>query len=225
MRGKSSPCYPSGMHARALASLLALLAATACGAPSRPIPDPRSAVSGYAAALRGDDPRAAYDLLTPAARRKLSFDDFSRQWREAAAERAEQRAALDGMVGSSQIARLTLADGTSTGLVRDDGGWRLEAPLLSSSHAATPDDALRLFARAIEVRSLEGALRVLSSNRRARLRSALDAFVAGLAAHAGDEIVVSGDRAFLQFTDGKVRWKVTLVREEGDWRIDDIDRR
>jgi hypothetical protein len=36
---------------------------------------------------------------------------------------------------------------------------------------------------------------------------------------------VSGEGAVLRWSDGKTRWRIKLVREDGEWRIDDVDRR
>src|SRR5262249_38734619 len=107
-------------------------------------------------------------------------------------------------------------------LVHEVVGWRLETPLLSFARASTPQEALRLFASAVEARNFDAVMRVLTSTRRDGLRQVIDAFVSGLKSHLGESIEVTGDRANLIWSDGKRRWKVTLKKEEGEWRVDDF---
>ena len=163
-------------------------------------------------------------------RRDLPYDTFAQRWREAQRERTDQASALEaGLREDPQLgerARMTLADGKSADLVREAEGWRLEVPLMSPLRAGNPQDALRMLAAALEQRSFEATMRVLTSTRRDGFKGELEAFLAGLKAHIGTEIEVSGERAFLRWTDGagKVRWKVTLIRENGEWRVDDVTR-
>ena len=99
----------------------------------------------------------------------------------------------------------------------------METPLFGSARASSPQEALRLFAEALEARSVEGVLRLLTSTRREGLSDVLDKFVAGVKTHSGGEIEITGDRAILKWNDGKNRWKITLRQENGEWRIDDVD--
>ena len=39
----------------------------------------------------------------------------------------------------------------------------------------------------------------------------------------GDEVEITADRARFSFSDGKRKWLIKLKREDGDWRIDDIE--
>ena len=85
--------------------------------------------------------------------------------------------------------------------MRETGGWRLEAPLVATFRAATPQEALRQLAAALEERSIDELLSTLTNARRERLNEVLSAFSSGLRAHATDSV----DK-----------------KEDGSWRIDDF---
>jgi hypothetical protein len=178
-------------------------------------------------AVRRDDARAAYALLSPGRQKEVSYDDFERRWKETKVERERQAAALEaGLKDRPQLgerATVTLTGDKTATLVHEQGEWHMEAPLMGSARASSPQEALRLFAEALEARSFEGVLRLLTSTRRDGLNEKLVQFLGGLKSHAGGEIEITGDRATLRWNDGKTRWKVTLRQEGGEWRIDDVD--
>ncbi|MEZ4366337.1 MAG: hypothetical protein R2939_08610 [Kofleriaceae bacterium] len=218
---------------RSLGSVLAVtatLAASACGAaPGRGTTPASTGAAAYAAALRADDPRAAYDLLAESVRRELDFDEFAVQWRESAAERAAQLAALeDGLRDQPDLgerARVTLADGALVPLARERGAWRMSSPLVTPTNATQAADAFRLLAAAIEDRDLQALLRVLTTRRREGLSRQLAGFLAGLDAHLGQRArwIEYADRAELAWSHDGFDYKI-IARKEGDqWRIDDLD--
>ncbi|HKA86568.1 MAG TPA: hypothetical protein VKE22_02845 [Haliangiales bacterium] len=206
--------------------LICLLAACARGGSASTDAPARDLVHRYRAALAADDPRAAYALLADGVRKNLPYEEFARRWRERELERKRQSIALSALLDegaqSGERGRLTTSDGRSTELVRETSGWRLEAPLLSSARAATPEEVLRQLSGAVEERSIDGILATLTNARRERMSELLGTFAAGLRAHAGDTVDVSGDRATLTWSDGTRRFRVVMRREEGTWRVDDF---
>jgi hypothetical protein len=205
-------------------ALLSALVGCAGGSSGPPVRDPGDTVSAWRAAVANDDPRAAYALLSPRVRAELTYSEFERQWKATAVERKRQVEAMGADGGELEAAaQLTLADGKKTRLVREAGGWRLETPLLTSSRASSPQEAMRLFATALEDRNFYAVARLLTSTRRDGLNAQLDAFVAGLRGSVGREVTIQGDRAIIEWKEGAKTWRVTLKREEGEWRIDDID--
>jgi hypothetical protein len=221
--GSTDPMRLSAM--RPLPLVLCLLAGCARGGASTDAPA-RDLVQRYSSALAANDPRAAYALLADAVKKSVPYEEFERRWRDREVERKRQAGSLKGLLDegaqSGERGRLTTSDGRSTELVRETGGWRLEAPLLSSSRAATPEEVLRQLSGAVEERSIDAILATLTNARRERLTELLGAFAAGLRVHAGDTVDVSGDRATLTWSDGTRRFRVVLRREEGAWRVDDF---
>ncbi len=217
------------MKARSTQVALALvLAATAaCGGRSTPPATP--SVRAYVAALRADDPRAAYDLMSDDAQDDISFDDFAVQWKEHAAERAAQAAALeDGLRDQPDVgarANVTLASGSDVPLARDHGAWHIDAALVTPSHASRAIDAFRQFAAAVQARDLEALLGVLTERRREGLAKQLDGFFAGIDGHLGNKAqwYQYPDRAELRWSTSGLNYKI-IARKEGEvWRIDDVD--
>jgi hypothetical protein len=206
--------------------LTLLLAGAACaGRPAAP--SRAAALAGRAAAaLGGDDPRAVWDLLGSTARAGQSYEAFAARWKATRAERERRAAALERMLREGEQVgergRVTPEGGPPAELVLEPGGWRLDTPLVATLRAATPADALRLLAGAVDDRNVAALFRVLTSARRDDVRRALDRFTGGLRAHLADSIDVTGDRATLVWHDGEHRYRVTLKRENGEWRIDDF---
>lgn len=216
----------------AIARGLGLAAATAlanagCGARHAAPPTPAHAVARrFAEAERLGDPRAAYALLSTDVKKRVPYDEFVRRWQRASVERARQAADLEAALGEgarlSEQATVTLADGKRLGLVHERGAWKMDAALVSSRRASTPHDALRLLLGAIEKRSFEGVMRILEDERRKAIAETLEAFERGLRLHLGDEIEVSDNAAVLQWSDGRHRFRIHLVREGSEWRIDRV---
>jgi hypothetical protein len=212
-----------------LGSLLVVLALAACRGPAagESTADPAETVRAWLFAVEKNDPHAAYALLSPRVRKDLSYAEFERQWKSTNEERSRQAAAMsaspaeDGAVGAA--AEVSLEDGKKTRLVREKRVWRLEQPLLTSSRASTPQEAMRLFATALEDRNFFAVMRLLTSTRKDGLTGFLDGFIAGLRSNVGREITINNDRAVIEWKEGSKTWKITLKKEDGEWRVDDVD--
>ena len=210
-------------------TLLVLLGLAAChgAAAGTATTDPAETVRAWRAAVEKNDPHAAYDLLSPRVRKELTYTEFERQWKATGDERSRQAAAMsatpaeDGEVGAA--AEVALEDGKKTRLVREKKLWRMEQPLLTSSRASTPQEAMRLFATALEDRNFYAVMRLLTSTRKDGMGAFLDGFIAGLRSNVGREITINNDRAVIEWKEGAKTWKITLKKEDGEWRVDDVD--
>lgn len=200
-RGVPVPSRRCAGPALVLLSTL-LCSAVACRSVASDLPSPDPTLAAYTAALQRDDPDAAYALLAPSVQATLSRADFQQQWRNSAVERAWQLQQLKagsrpprhnasdatpapqaaGVVLTRQ-AQLTIPTETSpTGQLRltddGDGRFRIAQPELVVQPATTPEQALRLFADALERRSFSAVLHMLSPATRnaveAELRERLD---------------------------------------------------
>ena len=182
------------------------------------------ALAAWTVATSRDDPVAAYALLGNVTKRALPYEAFARRWRESRTEVAAQGSALAVVAspGLTEMATVRLSDGRTVRVVLDPDGWRMTAALLPAGHAATPADALRLLAEAVAGDDANTVLTLLAARRRAGLTELIESFRAGLEARSSSEIEIAGERAFLRWNDGALHWKVTLVREEGEWRVDEL---
>lgn len=192
--------------------------------PSSPAVD---GVRQYLTALRSDNPRDAYHLLSNDARKALSYEQFARQWKTTSQERSWQRDALEaGIKGNphaGERARLSFSDGKVVHLRREHHAWRLETELAARSRATQPRDAIRLFAQAIAQRDIGATMDMLTQRRRIELASPILGFIAGLGQRIDDRLDRFGtDRAELRWDDAGFRYRIMLRKEGQEWRIDDI---
>lgn len=207
--------------------LLATLALAGCGgAIGRGTPAAGS-VRALVAALRSDDARGAYDLMSGDIRKQLSYDEFALQWKQSKAEREWQARVLEeSLKGDPDVGERALAsysDGKMVALEREGKSWRLESALVSHSQARRPRDAIRMFAEALAHNDLEGLLRTLTSRRRSGLDAQLRGFLDGLERRLDDKIdEVGSDRAELRWDENEIQYRIVLRKEDGEWRIDDI---
>jgi hypothetical protein len=192
--------------------------ALACGRPA--LPDPRLTVSSYAEAVaRGDAPRI-HALLTREAQRTYGQAKVTELVRDERAELGRQAAAVsrpDARVDAS--ATLLLADGTSVELALEPEGFRVAAADTLPAAARTPTEALEGLRLALTRRSYAALLRVLSAESRAAVELDLRALATALGDPATLDIRVQGDRAEVDVGAGHL---VTLKRESGTWRVEDL---
>lgn len=211
---------------RELSVIVSLAALTAC-APVGRTPPAQRGVTSLIGALRGDDPRAAYALLSAPTRQRVSFEEFALQWKASAAERAWQADALDAALRADpdvdERALVTYADGRTIALERETDRWKLDDALVSRVRAARPRDAIKMFAHALRARDLEGVLRTMTLRRREGLAHQIEGFLAGIDRKVDGKLDEIGtDRAELRWDEHGLRFTIVLRREDDEWRIDDI---
>ena len=204
-----------------------LIAVMACSGSTGPSSPAATGVRAYVAALKNNNPRDAYALLSTSARKKLSFDEFALQWKQSEAERKWQaqvlEASLKGNPDVGERALINFSDGKLVQLEREGKTWRLESELVSRSRAKRPRDAIRLFADAIAARDVSSVLGVLTQRRRDGLTKQVEGFVAGIGKRINDKIDEFGsDRAELRWDENGIRYRIVLRKEDDEWRIDDI---
>ena len=207
--------------------LAVFVAVAACGGPRGPSTPAAIGVRAYVDALKSNDPRDAYGLLSAATRHKTSFDEFALQWKQSEKERQWQAKVLeDSLKGNPDVgerALISYSDGKLVQLEREGKTWRLESELVSRSRAKHPRDAIRLFADAIAARDIAGILGVLSHRRQEGLSKQVEGFVAGISKRINDKIdEFGGDRAELRWDENGIRYRIVLRKERDEWRVDDI---
>jgi hypothetical protein len=192
---------------------------------------PGGAVEAYAAAIERKDYAAAYGLLSAAYRSRVAFPEFKSQGERDATElAADARSLRDGAERWNNRVVMTLPADERVSLVRESGGWRMEAPPIEPYGQGSPRAALRAFVRAVENRRYDVLVRLAPQ----RFRSAvtlekLRAFWEGAASdqsramlgelrlNLGGRIAEEGEEAFMTYGSGR---QVRFVREDGLWRIE-----
>lgn len=211
------------------ACLAASVATTGC-----PPPQGRAETTLHelAAALRRGDAPAAYALMSSRYRERVPLEELERLMREQPAEIAATADALERPLAVEEEARAHLASGEDVLLEHGDGGWRVVTNVADFYARGTPRETIRSFVRAIEHRRYDVVLALLPPGERERLteeglreqwegpaREEVERLVSAL--RGGLEtspIEQSGDRAVMPYGD---RFRVVLVREAGQWCIED----
>jgi len=208
---------------RHLVPALALVAlsglAVACGRPA--LPDPRAAARAYAdAAARGDASRV-HSLLSREAQRTYGSAAVAALVRD---EQQELRRLADAVtrpdVRVEASATMLLEDGSQARLTLEDDEFRVAATETLPAAARSPVEALDGLRRALARRSYPALLRVLSAESRGAVETDLRALAAALENPATLDVKVEGDRAAVDVGGGH---RVTLRREGGTWRVEDIE--
>lgn len=197
---------------------------------------PEDALASFASALRSGDVETAYGLTSQAYRRRVTRAQFE-AWVRSDPE--EIRRVADALAHPSgppeEEAIVEVGEHERIRLVHDPAGWRVATDVVDYYSQATPRQALRSFARAIEHRRWDVVLRLVpaadregmtSDSMRARWegegREEIERLGAGIrsALDQGAPIEENGDHAVMAWGE---RYRAQLVREEGLWRIEDPD--
>lgn len=212
--------------------ICALALTIGCSAAAKQVRQPPASegIKQLVAALRSDNPRAAYDLLAAKTRKQIPYAEFARNWKQYKPEREHQAKALeDGMKEDPDLgerSRVIYADGKSVMLLRERGDWKLESALVAETRAGSAREAVRIFAEAMANRNYDAVMRILTSRRRTAITRQVDAFVTSLITHISKPGMtvtkVGKERAELYWESEGKRYKVVLHREGDEWRIDDI---
>jgi hypothetical protein len=185
------------------------------------MPDPRSAAREWDEALRRDDRKAIYGMLTAASQRAYGtrgVDKLLSDNRSEILARAQAARSTDARLRAT--ATLGYGDGQLAELVLEDGRFRLLGDEALPLEAQSPADALRQLRAALQRRSYGALLRLLTGETRWMLESELQALVDALEEPGSLQIKVEGRRAKASLPGGHT---VTLEHEDGVWTIKDFD--
>ncbi len=224
-----APRYNEPMSFRLALTCALVLSVCAC-APRAQHARARTGLQNYLQALRADDPRPVYEMLSEKQRTSTTYKAWSKRWQESKAERNAQATQIEESLrvrqGVDEDAQLLFEDGRTMSLARAAKGWRLNEALLGRNQADQPDDALRLFATAIRERDIGNLLQILSKRHRTRIQAEVEAFYLGLAEQLAtgetSPYLLSDSRAELAWNYEGLRYKLVLIKEEGEWVIDDV---
>lgn len=234
---------------RSTVTLLALVVLLAgCRATA---PGPVDTVAAYAQALRDGRYADAWQMLSLPARAELPYEAFERAAREHPDELRDAITAYERVDLAAPItAQLELASSDPVRMLYEDGAWRIDPSALEFYGQHTPRQALQSFVRAVErerwdvvlrlaPRAVADQLREGSVGDGGAARSAEDVLREAWTGPRGESdrrllrlvqdaldralpVEIAGDRATMTY--GAASQHVArLVREEGLWRVDDLD--
>jgi hypothetical protein len=183
---------------------------------------PSPATAARALLTAGDNPHAAYHLLSKGVRRTISEDQFVNRWRASLEERKAQTAALSALLSqpTGEHARASWPDARQAELVHEPAGWRLASPRIGNGGAASPEDAIRRFADALEHHDMDGLLELLADPLRGQLEREIADRLSRLKSSLSKDIRVEGNHARIRIDD---RYYLDLRLEDGRWRVSDFN--
>jgi hypothetical protein len=169
-----------------------------------------------------DDPHAAYRLLSKSTREGLTEPEFVSHWRATTEERKSQLAALapSRPHPPTEHARGLWSDGRQAELTRQPDGWKLASPRISANGAASPEDAVRHFAEALQHHDLDGLLGLLADPLRGMLERELSERLSRIKSALQKEIEVDGSRARIRLDE---HYYLELKQENGRWKVSDFN--
>jgi hypothetical protein len=218
-----------------LSLLLALVAlAPALGGCAHQAEAPAATLTAFGAALARGDYRGAYALTSSAYRARTSYDAFAAGL---GADPAGAKAFGERVIAAApRVAPrvdVPLELGDTIPLVLEQGRWRIDGPAFDPWGQETPRAALRTLIRALDGKRYDILLRLSPRRYRGALtadklrryweaerREDGPALLGRLRGALSRPIVESGDEAHLSLGP---EHEVRFVREDGLWRVDDLD--
>lgn len=181
---------------------------------------PRSALDAYAKAVRANDPRAAYNLLSKKLRQEMSFQVFAKRWQKNYDELKLQAEAI-GQSRAKPAAfdvKATIRIGTkrtvTLGMEKDR--WRILGGVGEGFDSASPREAIQGLVRALESKNFSAFLKLLSKSRREQFEREMTLRLEKLKANLDRDVEVTGNQARFQYDP---RFWIRLVKENGVWKI------
>ncbi len=220
-----SPRYNISVFRRI--ALTGALALAACG-PKAGSVSAAEGLQAYVKALRSDDPKPLYEMLTKAQKEAISYESWVAEWKSNAAERAWQANQVsDRWTGQLQArAEVTYSDGQQVQLRQADRGWRLEQALVSRSTAPTAAIALEQLQAALARQDLPALFALMTQERRESIEQRLRDFQDGLSQQGDDghsDFFAVGDKRYeLSWRHLGVHYRLVFVLEGANWRLDEL---
>ncbi len=208
-------------------ALTCALGLAACG-PRAAMAPAADGLQAYLTALRSDDPKPLYDMLTSEQRTTIPYETWVATWKSHAAERAHQADLVEDRWQGHIFAHasVTYGDGQTVNLQQEDAGWRLEQAVVATSSAPTPQAGIAQLVTALERQDLPALFALMSADRRESIEQRLHTFLEGLVQQDLDGHSnlhkVSESRYELIWSHENVRYRLVFVLEHANWRLDEV---
>jgi hypothetical protein len=212
------------------AALLLCSVLAACGGRQ----GPSGTLDAYGKALKNRDYGAAYELMSSSFRGKVSRDDYIRMMKDNPREVDETADRLRGKKGTLDVsAEFEYGLGDRMLLVQEGSEWKISGNPLGFYDQSTPRNALRGFLRAYRLERWDVMLRFVPNVYREKMdgakmkaqftgpsREQMENLINTLEANVDEPIIERGNDARMSYGD---RFTVTFVREDGAWKLKDLD--
>jgi hypothetical protein len=207
------------------AALTLALAGTGCAAGAKRSPE--GLRDAYAAALRSDDPDAAYKLLAPDVQARTDIEEFRKRWAES---RSQHEAALAALNELDDDRKAPVMTGTTThegGVVlhwaHTSKGFLVVDGLPGIPDTSTPAATARALVAVLRGISSAQLERVLATDMLERLgddwNARADAIEAALEEPGSLSYSADNSRAVLRYGGGRV---ITFEQTSGGWRVAEL---
>ncbi len=192
------------------------------------------ALDRYGQALRDRNYEAAYELMSSGFRAKISREDFIRMMRDNPREVGETARRLDKSPSRMEVsAEFEYGLGDTMRLVQEGGAWRIASNPLAFYDQSTPRATLRSMLRAYRLERWEVMLRFVPDKYRDKMdvekmkgqfqgtkAQEMEVLMNMLEASIEEPITEKGNEARMSYGE---HYEVKFVREDGTWKIKDLD--
>lgn len=210
---------------RALPILALMLVGTACAAGAKRSPE--GLRDAYAAALRADDPDAAYALLAPEVQARTDIEAFRKRW---AASKQQHEAALEALDQLDDDRKAAVMTGTTThegGVVihwtHTNQGFLVVDGLPGIPDTSTPAATARALVAMLRGISSAQLDRVMTTELLERFgedwSARADAIEAALEEPGSLSYSADNSRAVLRYGGGRT---ITFEQTTGGWRVSEL---
>ncbi len=212
----------------------AFLIAAALGGCGGKAPGPSNVLDQYSAALSRGDYATAYSYMSEQFRARVSKKQYVRLLKDNRRDVSATALRLREHNRRYEVsAEFRYGLGDRMRLRRENGTWSIATNPIRFYSQASPRDALRSFVRAYRLSRWDIILRLAPSNYRDRMtvekirkqfdgirREEMASMMSMLEANIDEPIKDKGDEARMPYGD---RFEVQFVREDGLWKIKDLD--
>jgi len=206
-----------------LSCLITLICASTlgCGAASR-VAHPDATLRSYVEAVESEDYETAYRLLSEEQRARMPVEEFRRLAALNGPELEDQARQLRRHLETpiAVTAELRSRTGETASFALEQGQWTLTEGAAGSNSLQSPRHTVRALRRALQRRSYDGVLDLLSRDAQAIVEDEVERIIEALAEDELFAIEVTGNRARVFYDDDHF---IDLVREQGRWVITDLD--
>jgi len=191
---------------------------SACGSSQRAARGQQLLLKKYIAAVQGNQPEAAYGLLSEEVRRRVSKAEFTSRWKQVRRELRQQakqlQVRLDKPIPASATVVYDAGVEAKLSTSKDDF-WKIDEGISVTFQTLTPIDAVRAFLKAVR----SGQYRTVMSLMAEPTRNEVERWLVEMEKSLSEGITVTGNRAEVRF--GK-DYFIKLVRVKDQWKILDF---